>query len=63
VKGGLAEIDTNRSDSRGVHAMILLVAQNHPTSGLTQAADHLINRDTTSNPWGVSKIWIVGGMA
>jgi hypothetical protein len=43
-------VNTDRSDSSNFHAMILLVAQYHPTSGLIRAADHLINCDNTTNP-------------
>src|ERR1700750_184508 len=43
MKDSLAEIDSDRSNSSSVHAMILLVAQDHPTSGLIRTADHLIN--------------------
>jgi hypothetical protein len=49
VEDVLAKIDTNGCNSSSVHAMIPPSAQDHPTSGLIRAADHLINPDTTHN--------------
>ena len=48
VEGGFAEVNTDRSDKRDVHAMILrVVFQIIPPRRLIQAADHLINRVIT----------------